>query len=389
MVEFIDSIIFFFLVPSLLFSGECAENHVALVASIYDSFGDPGRKNPVSIPINKMKLDSRIMEVNIASIPKTALKPHLADCRPDLKLLIRRPLRLRFELKSGVNQSRSHVKDGSRKLQFHGDEAPKEIQSRYCAVWNPKIDSKGAWDRDDVKMVWSDEYVAECISTRFGTFGIIGEIYEPPSVPDDKQWLLITKMVGYGVSIMLLSVFIVSVLFSKCLWEMFHILGMNFAFSLLAANVFMVVSELPTIRENHDHCTLVGFGINLFYVATAALLLFLAFAVFMATTYGIIGGYTQVYLSYGWGMAFIVFGYNVYNNLDLMGNDPRCMIGWENSSKTLFGGIIILAALLAVILMLVVMCNMHTSALRKRVFVEELSSLARGKYKKCLKIIVT
>ena len=47
----------------------------------------------------------------------------------------------------------------------------------------------------------------------------------------------------------------------------------------------------------------------------------------MATTYGIIGGYTQVYLSHGWGIAFIVFGYNVFTKLDLMGNDPRCMIG--------------------------------------------------------------
>ena len=47
----------------------------------------------------------------------------------------------------------------------------------------------------------------------------------------------------------------------------------------------------------------------------------------MATTYGIIGGYTQVYLSHGWGIAFIVFGYNVFTKLNLMGNDPRCMIG--------------------------------------------------------------
>ena len=119
-----------------MFTGECDHNHVALVASIYDSFGDPGRKNPAKIPINKMRLDSRILEVNVASIPKSSSdleKSYLLDCKPDLKLMIRRPLRITFELKSGINateQQQKRIKDGSRKLQFHGGDPPNEIQSR-------------------------------------------------------------------------------------------------------------------------------------------------------------------------------------------------------------------------------------------------------------------
>ena len=161
----------------------------------------------------------------------------------------------------------------------------------------------GAWDTTDVKMVWSDEYVAECISTRFGTFGIVAEIFEAPHVPEDQNWLRITKLVGYGVSILLLTIFAVSVILSKNLWEMFHIMGMNFCFALLLADVFMIASEFLEIRQDHDLCTLIGFGINFFYVATGTLLFFLAFSVFLATTYGIIGGYTQVYLSHGWGIG--------------------------------------------------------------------------------------
>ena len=69
-----------------------------------------------------------------------------------------------------------------------------------------------------------------------------------------------------------------------------------------------------------------GFGIFLFYVATAALLLFLAFSVFLAITSGIVGGYTDVYLSLGWGLAFVSFGFNVFNNLDIMGDDPRHVV---------------------------------------------------------------
>ena len=77
------------------------------------------------------------------------------------------------------------------------------------------------------------------------------------------------------------------------------------------------------IRENHDLCTLIGWGINLFYVATGTLLLFLTFSVFLATTSGIIGGYIGVYLSLGWGIALLMFGINVFFNLDIMGDDPR------------------------------------------------------------------
>ena len=79
----------------------------------------------------------------------------------------------------------------------------------------------------------SDDTVVECTSTKFGTFGVIVEIYEPPSVEDDQTWLLITKMIGYGFSIILLAIFAFSVLISKHMWEMFHILAMNFAFALL------------------------------------------------------------------------------------------------------------------------------------------------------------
>ena len=135
-------------------------------------------------------------------------------------------------------------------------------------------------------MVWNNDKVVECTSTAFGTFGIVSEIYEPPSVDKDQNWLMITKYVGYALSILLLLVFCTMVLLSKHLWEMFHIIGMNFAFALAFANVFMIMAEQDFIRDDHDWCTFAGFGINMLYIAAAALLLFLNFAVFLATTTG-------------------------------------------------------------------------------------------------------
>ena len=379
-----------------MFSGKCAENHVAMVASIYDDFPDPGRKNPVNIPVNKMRLDSKVIEVDVSSIPKDKSARDLLQCKPDTKLLIRRPLRIRFELKSGRNKSVSDTI--GRKLLFHdpdGTKKPSEVRAKYCAVWNTEIDALGAWDTTNIKMVWNNDKVVECTSTAFGTFGIVSEIYEPPSVDKDQNWLMITKYVGYGLSILLLFVFCIMVLLSKHLWEMFHIIGMNFAFALAFADVFMIMAEQDFIRDDHDWCTFTGFGINMLYIAAAALLLFLCFAVFLATTTGnlyfvflvvfcikyisgIIGGYTDVYLSLSWGIAFAAFGYNVFMNLDHMGDDPRCFIGWEDQSKTLFAALTLGFGLLSLIMMLVVLCNIHNSALRRRVFVEELASLSQG-----------
>ena len=54
------------------------------------------------------------------------------------------------------------------------------------------------------------------------------------------------------------------------------------------------------------------------------------------------------------------------------------MIGWSDDAKTLFLGLVLGSGVLGLIMMLVVLCNIHTSALRKRIFVEELSSLAQG-----------
>ena len=95
-----------------------------------------------------MRLDSKIIEAEVASVPKFANKQQLFECKPDIKLLLRRPLRMTFELKSGKNKAKKKVTDGSRKLLFHGDEAPNEIKSKYCAIWNPAVGTLGAWDTE-------------------------------------------------------------------------------------------------------------------------------------------------------------------------------------------------------------------------------------------------
>ena len=66
-----------------------------------------------------------------------------------------------FELKSGKNKAKKKVTDGSRKLLFHGDEAPNEIKSKYCAIWNPAVGTLGAWDTEG--MIFVSNYSVDSI----------------------------------------------------------------------------------------------------------------------------------------------------------------------------------------------------------------------------------
>ena len=54
-----------------------------------------------------------------------------------------------------------------------------------------------------------------------------------------------------------------------------------------------------------------------------------------------------------------------------MGNDPRCMVGWDAEVKMAFFFPVIVLALLAVVLMTIVHCNIKTPALRKASFIED------------------
>jgi len=54
-----------------------------------------------------------------------------------------------------------------------------------------------------------------------------------------------------------------------------------------------------------------------------------------------------------------------------MGNDPRCMVGWDADVKMAFFFPVIVLAVLAVVLMTIVHCNIKTPALRKASFIED------------------
>ena len=54
-------------IPLELFSGVCAEQDINFAGWVYDSFPDPGRKNPVNIRSDEIMLDSRVVTVRVSA----------------------------------------------------------------------------------------------------------------------------------------------------------------------------------------------------------------------------------------------------------------------------------------------------------------------------------
>ena len=70
-------------------------------------------------------------------------------------------------------------------------------------------------------------------------------------------------------------------------------------------------------------------------------------------------------------IVIIGLGINIYSHLLRMGNDPRCMIGFDTDVKMAFFLPVIILAALSVVLMTIVHCNISTPALRKASFIED------------------
>ncbi len=370
-------------VPTEAFDGEdWIDKDVTFVGEIYDTFPDPGRKNPVFVRANEIRLDSRVISVDVSANmhafnPRNRKAPVEFGGPQSLskRKLLANPIKLQFSVLSFRHNY------GRRPLSYFDNLQKSKVIRRHCVRWNADLGTTGAWDPYGVTTVYSDDAIATCYATALGTFAIIAEIRDDPFEPGDDTWLQLTKAVGYFLSIVLLMLTVITICTSEVLRrDMFYTLTLNGAVSMLAGNFFMFLAEAEAIRNDRDSCCIVGLFINYFYVATASLLLVKAYAAFRAVTAGVIGGMTRVYQLLGWGLPLYAVGFNIYHHLALMGNDPRCMIGWEAAPKWTFFSPMILLALLALFTTMIILCNIHAPALRNENFVGELKSAASGQF---------
>lgn len=365
-------------IPVNMFSGSCVEKDVAIIGSVYDSFPDPGRKNPVFIRAKRIKLDSRVVSVAALANKWDTYRGKFSPsppCKPDKKLLLRERILINMPTLTGINKKSS---SSTRKLLFHENEGDISVIARHCAIWNSGIGTMGAWDTQHIQTVSVDEDSAVCVTTKMGTYAIIAELREEPTVDPDLLWLRIVKYVGYAISLVLLVIFIVIIILSAYLWEQFHILRLNLSLAVIIGHLGMISTEFQYILEDRHLCTAAGGVISFGYTAAALFLAAESHATFKAFTGGIILGRSRVYIPIAWGGSILALGYNIFFGLEEMGNDPRCLLSWENQVKWNFFIPVLSAAGVSLTVMVVLLCNIATPAMRKQSIVEELSSIFKG-----------
>lgn len=356
-------------VPATMFSGICTNYDTNAVFAMYDNFPDAGLKNPVGLPVNRVELASRVVSVRAtANLWQPGRRQFSQLCQPDDKLMASSRIYIQLLTKSSGK--------GLRRLQFHEDETRSRVASRHCAIWNPDLGLTGAWDTDNIETVQANDISASCITDRLGTYAILAVLVDDPVPYKADAWLPYIEVPGYIISIICLILFIVFVQLSPRLWEQFNILTINVCLAMAGGHLCMLLGQLQVVQADRHACTAVGCSIQICYTTAAFFLAGLSHACFKAMTAGIVGGLSQVYISFGWGVPFIVFGYDILQNLQEMGTDPICFLGWENNVKWNFFLPVLVGAGVGVMLMLVVTCNMTAEIIRLPSKAEEMNSKA-------------
>ena len=310
----------------------CSNNPVTILYAIYPCYSNfaPLRRNPVEITSQRFVLDSKIITVKMVVNNDTYnSEPGEAEmCKTNPQWMKYHPVKVKFYHKS--------KETARRKVLHHEGEIKTSIDIRRCVVWNEQIGLFGAWDSLGCTTVMSEQDSTTCECDRFGTFALAAEKIEKPEAKARFPWLLVARYIGFGISLLSLSIFVLVICVSPHLWEMFHLMRLNTGICYWAAMFFHFLSEAPFIQEDRHANAAVSSLILFFYLSGSYFQFLEAFAEFRAITGGIIGGKTWAYIPLGWGAGLIGLGLTWYQHGSDVGTDPDVFIGWENDTKMPF-----------------------------------------------------
>jgi hypothetical protein len=326
-----DSII----IPTEMYAGqpECLNNSVTFLYAIYPCYAHfaPLRRNPFSINTQRFVLDSKVITVkfrlnNATSVSNSDAQPQCQDT--ELTDLRYTPVRVKFNHYS--------PETSRRKILFHEEFTKTSIDVRLCVMWNPDIGMFGGWDANGCTTVISDQDSTTCDCAGFGTFAVAAEKIIKPVGKEDFSWLQISKYIGYSLSLLSLVIFVLVIMVSPALWEMFHLIRLNTGLCYLCALAFHFACELDMVRTDRHTNAAIASVMMFFYLAGSYFQLLEAFAGFRAITAGIIGGKTPAYIPLGWGAGFVGLGFTWFMYGSDIGTDPNVFIGWDNETKLPF-----------------------------------------------------
>jgi len=352
----------------------CKNNPVSFLYAIYPCYANyaPLRRNPVEITSKKFVLDSKVISVKLIVNNDTydAQSGESALCQTDPQWMKYNPVQVRLYHKS--------KETARRKVLHHENEIKTSIDIRRCVRWNEEIGLYGAWDSSGCTTVMTEQDSTTCECDSFGTFALAAEKIEQPEAKEAFSWLIVSRYIGFVISLISLTIFIFVICISKHLWEMFHLMRLNTGISYWFALLFHFISENGSIQEDRHANAAIASLILFFYLCGSYFQFLEAFAEFRAITGGIIGGKTMAYIPIGWGAGLIGLGVTWFLYGHDVGTDPDVFIGWENETKMPFFYMNYFALWTGLVLSAVVIFNASTPQTRKEDVVEDLQVQGQG-----------
>nr|XP_053630924.1 adhesion G-protein coupled receptor D1-like [Cherax quadricarinatus] len=356
----------------------CLQRPINIITMLYEN-----THNVLQVPLKVnveildtpavIELDSRVLGVtlNADQVLQSSgeVNPKMPKCEPDPNMLSSSPVL--------VTLMHRHSQFTMRKPLFHSNSST-DIVTRYCVWWNPDVGEAGGWDPSGCRIWYTNPQYTKCACQQTGMYAVLSQTIQTMSIPTEPSWLQTLRYVFYGLSAACLLLFILVVALSGELKEQFHLMGVTLALVLLAGSVFMVLTDLNSVRDTRHMCTAVGTLLHFLYLCAGAYVAMIGHATFDCVTSGIIGGRLQAYGCVGVGLTLISVGCAYTFFLQDLGNDPRCFISWSNFPKLLFFSPQVAFCCVGLFCAIVIFFNLHTASLRNNPSITDYRTFSLG-----------
>ncbi|GFQ95447.1 uncharacterized protein TNCT_426521, partial [Trichonephila clavata] len=257
-----------------------------------------------------------------------------------------------------------------------------EIRKRDCMRWDPTLEikkskTKGGWSTDGCSVANTSAEETTCRCTQLGTYAIMSKIRQPFAIQEEEEWVKLCKWICFGISIVLLVLYILVILVKRKLHEQYHIIRLNMAIAALGALISFCLTDF--LYDNEEVCRILSILIHFFYTATGMWLTSEAHALFSGLVTGSFASKLTLYLMMAWVTPACMIGgclTLIYN----YGYDYRCLVGPSSGMRWLLVTPILISSALAFTFSVLTCINYGTPAVKKTVIVNELSSATRANF---------
>ncbi|XP_064639912.1 uncharacterized protein LOC135495345 isoform X2 [Lineus longissimus] len=231
----------------------------------------------------------------------------------------------------------------------------------YC-----EYDSNGspkAWGTQGVRKIKSDAHSTECCSTHTTNFAILMQPI-PVFVPSVHEKVLsVLTYIGLTISLISLLIFFFLIVLNPHLLNERNVIHLNLIVAMIIALFMFLISELVT--KEKAICQAVAILIHFFFLATFCWLWVEALYLFYAVTSGITKGRLKCYIPFAWGVPLVIVSAVVGMNVDNYGSDWKCWLNADGNAIYSFVGPILLLISLNACVMMIVLCNLSTPAIKR------------------------